>query len=70
MCTGFNRLIRSRISQNKSFDTATSAIWNITYLECSITLAPIFISFSLRVLSDHFLILSGNAIRLSKVPML
>lgn len=41
--------IRSRISQNKSFGTALSVIWNIAYFECFIIFAPIFISFSLIV---------------------
>jgi hypothetical protein len=65
-----NCLIRQRISQNKTLGTATSAIWNITYLECLITFAPIFISFSLSVLNDQSLTFFGKAKRLRKLPRL
>ena len=44
-----NRPIRSRISRKSVLGTTTSAIWNTTYRECLITLAPILMSFSLSV---------------------
>ena len=70
MGTDFKRPIRSRISRNNDLDTITSAIWNITYLECLTTLAPIFISFTCSVLSDQSLIFLGKANRLKKLPRL
>jgi len=44
-----SRLIRSRIARYSRHETATSAIWNVTYLVCRTTLAPILISFSRKV---------------------
>ncbi len=37
--------MRSRIAANKFHVTATSANWNVTYLECRVTFAPILTSF-------------------------
>ena len=65
-----NRPIRTRICRKSTLDTMTSAIWNTTYLECLTTLAPILISFSRSVLSDHFFTGSGNTNRLRKLPRL
>ncbi len=48
-----NRWMRSRIAANNSRGTATSAIWNVTYLECRTTFAPILINFSLSVVNDQ-----------------
>ncbi len=48
-----NRPIHSRISRRSALGTTTSAIWNTTYRECLTTLAPILISFSRGVRSDH-----------------
>ena len=53
--------ISRRISWNNSLGTATSAIWNVTYRACVTILAPIFTSFSLRLVSDQCATASGNA---------
>ena len=45
--------MRSRIAPKKFRVTATSASWNVTYLECRVTLAPILMSFSRSVVSDQ-----------------
>ncbi len=58
-----NRPIRSRISAKSALDTTTSAIWNTMYRESLITLAPILISFSRSVLSDHVLTDLGKDLR-------
>ena len=42
-----NRWMRSRIAANSSRGTATSAIWNVTYLACRTALALILFTFSL-----------------------
>jgi hypothetical protein len=47
-----NRAIRSRIAANNRRDTATSASWNVTYLACRVTLAPILTSLSRNVVSE------------------
>jgi hypothetical protein len=65
-----NRPIRARMAPKRSRGTATSAIWNTTYRECLITLAPILMSLSRSVVSDHFLTDLGNANRLKKLPRL
>jgi hypothetical protein len=65
-----NRPIRSRISRKSVLGTTTSAIWNTTYRECLTTLAPILISFSRSVLSDHIFTDLGNARRRKKLPRL
>jgi hypothetical protein len=65
-----NRPIRSRISRKSVLGTTASAIWNTTYRECLITLAPILMSFSRSVRSDHFFTDLGNARRLKKLPKL
>lgn len=65
-----NRPIRSRISAKSALDTTTSAIWNTMYRECLITLAPILISFSRSVRSDHVLTDLGNTSRRRKLPRL
>jgi hypothetical protein len=54
--------IRSRILAKRFLDTATSAIWNTTYHEFLISLAPILISFSRRVRNDHVFTDWGNTI--------
>jgi hypothetical protein len=41
------------MSANICRDTATSASWNVTYRPWLTTLAPILISFSRRLVSDH-----------------
>ena len=55
--------MRSRIAANNSRGTATSAIWNVTYLKCRTTFAPILISFSRSVVSDQCFTDLGDAIR-------
>src|SRR5664280_252123 len=45
-----------RMSWNNSLGTATSAIWKMTLRPWRTTLAPIFTSFSRRLVSDHCLI--------------
>jgi hypothetical protein len=49
--SGSSRCIFSRIVANKVRGSATSAIWNTTYLACLITLAPILINLSRSVAS-------------------
>ena len=51
-----SRLIRSRIARYSRHETATSAIWNVTYLACRTTLAPILINFSRKVVIVHVFI--------------
>lgn len=48
-----NRVILSRIAANNRRGTATSANWNVTYFACRTTFAPVFTSFSRRVVSDQ-----------------
>jgi len=47
------RSIRRRISANSALGTATSASWKTTYRPCRTIRAPIFTSFSRKVVSDH-----------------
>ena len=47
------RWMRSRMAANRSRGTATSASWNVTYLACRTTFAPILISFSRSVVNDQ-----------------
>ena len=60
------RLIRSRITRNNRFGTATSAIWKTIYLEWTTTLAPILISFSRSVVRDQCFTAGGRASRRRK----
>jgi hypothetical protein len=62
IATSDRLLIRARISANNDPAAAASAIWNTTYRECLITLAPVFTSFTWSVLSDQSLILFGKAL--------
>jgi hypothetical protein len=48
-----NRAISDRISWNICRDTATWAIWNMTYRPWLTTFGPILISFSRRLVSDY-----------------
>jgi hypothetical protein len=59
--------MRSRIAANNFRVVATSASWNVTYFACLVTFAPIFMSFSLSVVSDQcFTSTSGsNSVKLS-----
>ena len=57
----FNCAILARIAANISRDTATSAIWKMTYREWATTFAPILISFSRSVVNDQCATLRGNA---------
>jgi hypothetical protein len=47
------------MSWNNSLGTATSAIWKMTLRPWRTPLAPIFTSFSRRLVSDHCLTASG-----------
>ena len=58
------------MSLNMSRDTATSAIWNVTYRPCLTTFAPILISFSRRLVSDHGSAALGIASVRAKLPRL
>ena len=55
-----SRPIRSRISRKSTLGTTTLSIWKMMFPECLTTLAPILMSFSRSVLSDHFFIDLGN----------
>ena len=48
-----SRATCARICPNIRPDTATSAIWNVTYRPWRTILVPILISFSLSVVSDQ-----------------
>src|SRR5215213_2250574 len=48
-----NRTISDRMSANICCDTATSAIWKVTYRPWVTTFAPILISFSRKLVNDH-----------------
>jgi hypothetical protein len=48
-----SRAMSNRISWNICRGTATSAVWKVTYRPWLMTLAPILISFSRRLVSDH-----------------
>ena len=52
-CLGRRSSIRRRIFRNRSFGTATSANWNVTYRPWRTTLAPILTSFSRSVVNDQ-----------------
>ena len=58
--TGTSREIRRRMVLNSCREMATSAIWNVTYRAWVTTLAPILISFSLKVVIDQCLTLGGG----------
>ena len=45
--------MRPRIAANRSRGTATWASWNVTYLECRTTFAPILINISSSVVNDQ-----------------
>ena len=62
--------IRSRIDANNRRGTATSASWNVTYLACRVTLAPILLSFSRSVVSDQCYTGFGKASRRRKLSRL
>jgi hypothetical protein len=62
--------MRLRIAANKFRVTATSASWNVTYFACRVTLAPILISLSRSVVSDHYPTGFGKASRRRKLPRL
>ncbi len=47
-----------------------SAIWNVTYLECRTTFAPILINFSLSVVNYQCFTDFGSANRRRKFPRL
>ena len=47
------RSIRRRISAKSARGTTTSASWKTTYRPCRTIRAPIFTSFSRKVVSDH-----------------
>ena len=53
--------MRSRIAANNFRVIATSASWNVTYFACLVTFAPIFTSFSRRVVSDQCFTSWGSA---------
>src|SRR5215213_10948956 len=65
-----NRAISDRISANSRRGTATSASWNVTYRPWRMTLAPILISFSRRLVSDHLSTVLGIASVRMKFPRL
>ena len=65
-----SRLIRSRITRNNRFGTATSAIWKTIYRECATTFAPILMSFSRSVVSDQCFTPFGSAAGEAMVEML
>src|SRR4051812_28834410 len=56
-----SRPIRSRIAAKSWRGTATSASWKMTYLACATTLAPIFTSFSRKVVRFQLRIDRGSA---------
>jgi hypothetical protein len=58
------------MSANICRDTATSAIWNVTYRPWLVTFAPILISFSRRLVSDHGSAVLGSANGRMKLPRL
>jgi len=45
--------MRSRVAANRFHVTATSPSWKVTYLECGVSLAPIWRHFSRNVVSDQ-----------------
>src|SRR6516165_10851576 len=63
-----SRAISDRMSANICRDTATSAIWNVMYRPWLTTLAPILISFSRRLVSDHGFATLGIASVRMKLP--
>ena len=65
-----SRSIRSRIAANNFRVIATSASWNVTYFACRVTFAPILMSFSRMVVSDHCFTSWGNANRRKKLARL
>jgi hypothetical protein len=65
-----NRAMRSRMAANSRRGTVTSASWNVTYLECRVTLAPILMSLSRSVVSDQCCTGFGNANRRRKLSRL
>src|SRR6516225_10943575 len=65
-----SRAISDRMSANICRDTATSAIWNVMYRPWLTTFAPILISFSRRLVSDHGSAAFGIASVRMKLPRL
>ena len=65
-----SRAISDRISWNICRGTATSAIWKVTYRPWLTTLAPILISFSRKLVSDHGSAVFGMASVRMKLPRL
>ena len=65
-----SRSMRSRIASNNFLGIATSASWNVTYFACRVTFAPIFTSFSRRVVSDQCFTSRGKASRRRKLARL
>jgi hypothetical protein len=63
-----SRAMRRRISRNSWRGIATSAIWNVTYFACCVTLAPIFTNFSRSVVSDQCFTPRGSARRRKRTP--
>ena len=63
-----NRRIRSKIAAHSSPGTATSAIWNVTYLACRTAFAPILIRCSHSVVNDPCFMDHGNSRRRRKFP--
>jgi hypothetical protein len=65
-----NRTISDRMSANICRDTATSALWQVTYRPWVTTFAPILISFSRKLVNDHLSAAFGIASVRIKLPML
>jgi len=63
-----NRPIRSWVCRKSALRAVSSGIWNTTYPECLITLAPSLISFSRCARRNHFITDLGNVRQLRTVP--